>query len=184
MLKFNCILILFIYFISTNCNAQDIDFTQWQSNLISLNPAYTGIGVTPQLHGVNRVNFSSFTRSNDYFYMRTSALQYDQRISRKVGCIGLSYINDFTRGIELGNQSIYLNYAKDFIPDGDWHFRGGLSIGAIQHSIRGSNMWYKDIKDPRTGSIFEHHRGFPEGKVFTAFKLNFKAGVSASLINI
>jgi len=165
------------------CFGQDITFTQWQSNLISLNPAYTGIGVTPQLHGVNRVNFTSFSGRDD-FYMRTSGLQYDQRISPKAGCFGISYINDYTGNIELGNQSFYLHYAKDFIRDGDFHLRGGLSIGAIQHSIKGANMWYKDIQDPRTGAIFKHHRGFPSGRVFTSFKPNFNAGLSASFKNI
>jgi type IX secretion system PorP/SprF family membrane protein len=182
-LKACCILLFTFFSVYTKTIAQDIVFAQWQSNLISLNPAYTGIGITPQLHGVNRMNFSSFT-GTDIFYMRTSALQYDQRISRKAGCIGISYINDFTGGIALGNQGIYLHYAKDFIRDGDFHLRGGLSIGAIQHSIKGSNMWYDDIQDPRTGTIFEHYRGFPEGRVFTSFAPNFNAGISASFKNI
>ena len=193
-LNHNLYLLICLLLFSTLAEAQDPHFTQWHANYNQLNPALTGISNNPHLQLSYRNQWPSIPGG-----FVTNVVSYDQRISPKVGNIGVVYLNDMAGSAPLITNSIGLQYAKDFAiktalkigknnlsADNDLHIRLGVEIAALQRSIDFSKLQFGDQIDPRGPFIDTTREQIPQnaGVGKTEPAANFALGTVVSYKNI
>jgi len=131
--------------------AQDPQYSQFYSNLVMLNPAFTGSGIGPRV----AMNYRAQWVNIPGFYNQF-AVSYDQPfnfLGSRQG-LGINVNADRAGAGNLTKINATLNYAYQLEIARDHFLRFGLSGGIIQASIDPSGLIFPDQIDPRNGPVF------------------------------
>jgi type IX secretion system PorP/SprF family membrane protein len=142
---FSFILILLI---SDNVLAQDLEFTQFYSNPVYLNPAFAGTHGCPRFALNYRNQWPSLTGS----YVSYAA-SYDQYFKNISGGIGVVLVNDVqAKTINTTTGSLVYSYHTKI--NRKWNLLFGAKATWIQKSLDWSKLTFGDMIDPRKGFIY------------------------------
>lgn len=128
--------------------AQDPQYSQFYSNLVLLNPAFTGSGIGPRV----ALNYRAQWVQIPGFYKQYAA-SYDQPV-RFLGTtqgLGMSFNADVAGEGNLTKLNILANYAYQVDINDEHTLRFGLSAGIYQASIDFFKLRFPDQIDPRQG---------------------------------
>ena len=131
--------------------AQDPQYSQFYSNLVMLNPAFTGSGIGPRI----AMNYRAQWVKIPGFY-KQFAFSYDQPISflgTNQG-LGVNFNSDVAGEGDLTKLNMTVNYAYQVELVEDEHFLSfGLAGGITQASIDFFKLRFPDQIDPRDGFV-------------------------------
>lgn len=130
--------------------AQDPQYSQFYSNLVLLNPAFTGSGLGPRIAMNYRAQWVKIPG-----YYKQFAFSYDQPVSflGTTQGVGVSFNSDVAGEGNLTKLGVTLNYAYQIDLSDDHTLRFGLSGGFTQASINFDRLRFPDQIDPRYGFI-------------------------------
>lgn len=108
----NCIFFAYLYllFVPIFSFSQQVEFSQFYSAPIHLNPALSGISHGPRLAMTYRNQWPELTAGPNGGFT-TYAVSYDQHIEAIQGGIGLQFISDRIANDKIVDNSISLSYA-------------------------------------------------------------------------
>jgi type IX secretion system PorP/SprF family membrane protein len=169
-----------ILFLGCNVFSQDLEFTQFYSNPLYLNPAFAGS------HGCPRFNLNYRNQwpklSGNYVSYGAAYDQYFKNIS---GGFGVVLINDVqARTITTTTGSLIYSYHAKL--NRKWQLLFGAKATWVQKSLDWSKLTFGDMIDPRKGFIYQTgdvpragNRGFFDVSTgFVVFNKNFNFGVA------
>ncbi len=161
---------------SSSLQAQDPQYSQFYSNLVMLNPAFTGSGIGPRIAMNYRAQWVKIPG-----YYRQFAAAYDQPISFLGTTQGLGVLvsNDVAGEGNLSKLNITVNYAYQVDLNDDHTLRFGLSGGIIQAGLDYSKLRFPDQIDPRLGFVFPTNEPGPAGGLsLNVIRPDVNAGVA------
>ncbi len=173
-------LLLFI-FCSMSVFSQDLEFTQFYSNPIYLNPAFAGSHGCPRFALNYRNQWPSLTGS----YVSYAAA-YDQYFKSISGGFGLILVNDVqAKTINTTTGSLIYSYHAKI--NRKWSMYFGAKATWVQKSLDWSKLTFGDMIDPRKGFIYQTgdvkragNRGFFDASAgFVLFSKIFNFGLAA-----
>ena len=126
---------------------QDVAFTQFYSNPLYLNPAFTGTLEIPRLNLQYRQQWHSF--SNAY---TTQSLSFDTRIKKIKGGIGFNLMNDSQADNIFKSLQFNAIYATYIRIGKEMNLSGALQAGYVQNSLDWSRLIFADNLDPYFGN--------------------------------
>ncbi len=131
--------------------AQDPQYSQFYSNMVMLNPAFTGSGEGPRVS----MNYRGQWVKVPGFY-RQSAVSYDQPVLflGSMQGIGININNDIAGEGNLTKTNISANYAYQVDLADDHTLRFGLQVGMQLASIDFTKLRFPDQIDPRDGFVY------------------------------
>ena len=179
---FSFILILLISDITL---AQDLEFTQFYSNPIYLNPAFAGS------HGCPRfaLNYRNQWPSLPGSYVSYAA-SYDQYFKNISGGIGVVLVNDVqAKTINTTTGSLIYSYHTKL--NRKWNLLFGAKATWVQKSLDWNKLTFGDMIDPRRGFVYQTNdvprggkRGFFDvSGGLVIFTKQFYAGLAAHHAN-
>lgn len=127
--------------------AQDAAFSQFYSNPLYLNPAFTGTLAVPRINLQYRDQWHAF--KNAY---TTQSASFDTPVERLRGGLGLNFIKDAQANNLLRSQQINLIYSSIFQMTDDLWFSGALQAGYQHHSLDWGSLVFPDNLDPYSGT--------------------------------
>ena len=144
--RFQNITLFSIIFWATIASGQDVSFSQFYTNPLYLNPAFSGSVGVPRVALQYRNQWSGFDNA-----FTTYSAAFDMPVKKLQGGIGLNVIND-TQGNNLLN-SIQVNssYAVYLQLSENYRLHGGLQVGYNQNSLNTSQLVFNDNLDPNYG---------------------------------
>lgn len=131
---------------------QDPNFSQFNSNSLYYNPAYTGI------HGGTR---ASMTYRRQYYrmpsYFKTYKFSFDTDLPeyKGLGGIGIMAVSDLEGDGFIRTQSIGLYTSVKVVASDNLTIFNGYKIDFIQKSIDWNNLVFSDELDQIDGPIYE-----------------------------
>ncbi|MEO0900211.1 MAG: type IX secretion system membrane protein PorP/SprF [Bacteroidota bacterium] len=130
--------------------AQDPQYSQFYSNLVMLNPAFTGSGIGPRVALNSRGQWIKIPG----FYQQFAA-SYDQPVQflGTTQGIGVNFSADRAGEGDLTKLNVTFNYAYQLEVADDNFLRFGLSGGIIQASIDPFKLTFPDQLDPLNGGV-------------------------------
>ena len=158
MLKNNKIYIKYIYKIILviavfliNCSislyAQDPIFTQFYSNPVYLNPAFSGSNKCPRIVSNFRNQWPGF--SGDFI---TTSLTYDQYVDKIKGGLGVILMSDqVAKTLKSNEASFVYSYHQHLSRKFTLNF--GIQGTYISKSVDRSNLTFGDMIHPRRGFV-------------------------------
>lgn len=134
----------------TMVHGQDPQYSQFYSNPLMLNPAFTGSGLGPRV----AMNYRGQWVKIPGFY-RQMAVSYDQPILflGSVQGLGVNIQNDVAGAGNLSKTNMSFNYAYQVDLTDDHTLRFGLQAGMQIASIDPSKLTFPDQIDPRDGFV-------------------------------
>ncbi len=128
--------------------AQDPIFTQFYSNPVYLNPAFTGSNKCPRIVSNYRNQWPSF--SGDFI---TTSITYDQYVDAFKGGLGIILLSDqIAKTLQSNEASFVYSYHQHVSRKFTLNF--GLQGTYIQKSVNRSNLTFGDMIHPRRGFVF------------------------------
>lgn len=161
--------------------SQQVEFSQFYSAPLHLNPALAGISHGPRVAITYRNQWPELTAGPNGGFV-TYALSYDQHIEEIKGGIGLQLISDRIASDRVVNNSISLSYSYQVrFPSNKIALKFGLA-GLYKHSyINFHDLRFLDQIDPITGfnqSIgVPHNTNEPPPANFNKNIFNANAGI-------
>ncbi len=139
-----------IVYVKPKCFAQDPQYSQFYSNLVLLNPAFTGSGIGPRVALNYRAQWVQIPGSFKQF-----AFAYDQPVQFLGSSqgLGIAFNSDVAGEGNLTKLNATFNYAYQIDIDDKNTLRMGLSAGITQASIDFFRLRFPDQIDPRQGFI-------------------------------
>lgn len=134
----------------TNAQAQDPQYSQFYSNQVMLNPAFTGSGIGPRVAMNYRAQWVKIPG-----YYKQFAFSYDQPVhflGTSQG-LGINFNSDVAGEGNLTKLNVNLSYAYEVEIVDDNFIRFGLSGGIQQASIDFYKLRFPDQIDPRNGFV-------------------------------
>ncbi|MDX2249082.1 MAG: type IX secretion system membrane protein PorP/SprF [Bacteroidia bacterium] len=138
------------FFFLTNAQAQDPQYSQFYSNQVMLNPAFTGSGIGPRVAMNYRAQWVKIPG-----YYKQFAFSYDQPVhflGTSQG-LGINFNSDVAGEGNLTKLNVNLSYAYEVEIVDDNFIRFGLSGGIQQASIDFYKLRFPDQIDPRNGFV-------------------------------
>ena len=130
--------VLFVYVITSG---QDTYFTQYFSNSLFLNPAYTGS------LGCSRLGLNWRIMAEKYQSHSTYCVSYDQKIGKIPGSIGIQFYDDHYKVFGLTSES-FINanvvYAIDLLNKEKLHLRPAIKIGYGDHQYKSKSSYTEE----------------------------------------
>jgi type IX secretion system PorP/SprF family membrane protein len=123
-------LLLIFIFIGVAATAQDMQFTQFYSAPMYLNPAYTGLNACSRLSGNYRNQWGNI--SSGYV---SQIIAYDHFSFRFNSGFGFMFTNDQAGTGKLRSSSYNLLYAYELPLTRKWMFRAGMQATWTVHTI-------------------------------------------------
>lgn len=176
--------LLFI-FISGVVFTQDLEFTQFYSNPVYLNPAFAGSHGCPRFAMNYRNQWPSLSGS----YVSYAA-SYDQYFKSISGGFGVILVNDVqAKTINTTTGSLVYSYHQKL--NRKWTMYFGAKATWEQKSLDWSKLTFGDMIDPRKGFIYQTgdqprtgNRGFFDASAgLIVFSKIFNFGVAAHHLN-
>ena len=148
--------------------AQDPIFTQFYSNPVYLNPAFSGTHHCPRIVSNYRNQWPNF--SGDFI---TTSITYDQYVDALKGGFGIILMSDqIAKTLNSNEASLSYSYHQHISRKFTLNF--ALQGTYIQKSVNRSNLTFGDMIHPRRGFVFS------TSDVITAKPVNlfdFSAGI-------
>lgn len=142
-MKSGCLLFIFLLLTCLVQAQQDVQFSQYVFNGLSINPAYAGYREELYLHSTYRQQWAGFQGAP------------------QTGTIALDGVTDvYTKRVGLGGQvtwdrlgpqeslSLYGSYSYRIPVGNDRRLCIGLGVGVTQYAVDGSSRKYVDADDP------------------------------------
>lgn len=160
--------ILFLW--ASVVQAQDVSFSQFFSNPLYLNPAFSGSTGVPRLALQYRNQWQGFGNA-----FNTYSAAFDFPVKKLQGGLGFYLLNDAQaangfRSLQLNaSWSVFIRVSQDY------RLHGAIQAGIHQNSLDISQLVFSDNLDPYTGNhgISEELAWFPDSKYTHA---DFSAG--------
>jgi type IX secretion system PorP/SprF family membrane protein len=174
--------IIVAIFISGVIFSQDLEFTQFYSNPVYLNPAFAGSHGCPRF-AMNYRNQWPNLSGNYVSY----AASYDQYFKNISGGIGVILVNDLqAKTINTSTGSLIYSYHMPLTRK--WSLKFGAKATWVQKSLDWSKLTFGDMIDPRKGFIYstgDKVRGgnfgfFDASAGLLLFSKNINFGVAAN----
>ncbi|MDX2282935.1 MAG: type IX secretion system membrane protein PorP/SprF [Bacteroidia bacterium] len=157
----------------TQLRAQDPQYSQFYSNLVMLNPSFTGSGIGPRVAMNYRAQWVQIPG-----YYKQFAVSYDQPVFffGSTNGLGVNFNSDVAGEGNLTKLNMNFNYAYQLDLNDDHTLRFGIAAGITQASIDFYKLRFPDQIDPRDGFV----RPTLEPNTFseTVFRPDVSAGVS------
>ncbi|MEL6675909.1 MAG: type IX secretion system membrane protein PorP/SprF [Bacteroidota bacterium] len=135
----------------TDLRAQDPQYSQFYSNQVMLNPAFTGAGIGPRIAMNYRAQWINIPG-----YYKQFSFSYDQPVNflGTTQGLGVNFNSDVAGEGDLAKLNMTLNYSYQLELVEDEHFlHFGLSGGITQASIDFYKLRFPDQIDPRDGFV-------------------------------
>jgi len=130
--------------------AQDPQYSQFYSNLVMLNPAFTGSGIGPRLALNSR---GQWIKIPGFYQQFAASFDMPVEFLGTTQGIGLNFSADRAGEGDLTKLNVTFNYAYQLEIARDNFLRFGLSGGIIQASIDPFKLTFPDQLDPLGGGI-------------------------------
>lgn len=151
-------LFIIIVLSSFSVQAQQVEFSQFYSNPLHLNPALAGISFGPRIALTYRNQWPELTPGTNGGFS-TYAIGYDQHIEAISGGIGIQLISDRIAGDKIVSNSVAATYAYQLRIKDKVGVKIGLT-GVYKHRyIHFHDLTFLDQIDPITG--FHQSVGVP-----------------------
>lgn len=152
MLAKSVVALIFLALFSSQALAQDPQYSQFYSNLVMLNPAFTGSGPGPRMAMNYRAQWVGIAG-----YYKQFAFSYDQPVYflGSVNGLGINFNSDVAGEGDLAKLNMTANYSYQVELVEDEHFlRFGINAGITQASIDFYKLRFPDQIDPRNGFVY------------------------------
>jgi type IX secretion system PorP/SprF family membrane protein len=142
------LLLSLIMLVCTTTRAQDPQYSQFYSNPVMLNPAFTGSGIGPRIAMNYRAQWVKVPG-----YYKQFAFSYDQPVYflGTTQGLGINFNSDVAGEGNLTKLNVNINYAYMLEISDDHAIRFGLAGGIQQASIDFFKLRFPDQIDPRDG---------------------------------
>lgn len=127
--------------------AQDISFSQFYSNPLYLNPAFSGSAGDPRIALQYRNQWQSFGNA-----FTTYSATFDLPIEKLRGGIGLSVLNDAQANRIMNTMQFNFSYAVFIQLSEDFNLNGALQAGYNQNSLNAGQLIFADNLDQNYGN--------------------------------
>lgn len=134
-------------FWSEMVSGQDISFSQFYTNPLYLNPAFSGSVGVPRFALQYRNQWSGFDNA-----FTTYSAAYDMPVKKIQGGIGLNIINDAQGNKLLNSLQVNFSYAVYIQLSENYSLHGGLQVGYNQNSLNTSKLVFSDNLDQNYGN--------------------------------
>ncbi|MDA3882953.1 MAG: PorP/SprF family type IX secretion system membrane protein [Bacteroidales bacterium] len=134
-----------IFFLQTY--AQNVDFSQTNSNFVYLNPAFAGMEDCPRLYTSYRIKELTF----DGGYM-TYYVSADTYMSSLDGDVSISFIHDIQQDV-LFTSSAMFAYAKEFQVHRFLHLKTSLGAGFSKQKLLEKKQVFSNMLHPLYGEV-------------------------------
>lgn len=131
----------------TRVSGQDAAFSQFYSNPLYLNPAFTGTLAVPRINLQYRDQWHALSKA----YVTQSA-SFDMPVEKLRGGLGIHYLKDGQANNLLKSQQLNLIYSSIFRLTTDLYFSGALQAGYQQNSLDWQRLVFPDNLDPYSGN--------------------------------
>lgn len=138
---------LVLIFLVSGVFAQDAGFSQFYSNPLYLNPAFTGTLTVPRINLQYRDQWHAISDA----YVTQSA-SFDIPVEAIRGGLGVNFIKDTQAGSLLSSHQLHLIYSSIFRLTGDLYFSGALQAGYQRNSLDWNRLVFADNLDPYYGN--------------------------------
>lgn len=126
---------------------QDVSFSQFYTNPLYLNPAFSGSASVPRFALQYRNQWHSFNNA-----FTTYSAAYDMPVKKIRGGIGLNVLNDAQGNNLINAMQVNFSYSVNIQLSENYTFRGGLQAGFNQNSLNTENLIFSDNLDPNYGN--------------------------------
>lgn len=145
--KSRYITLILIVLVAKFAIGQDVTFSQFYTNPLYLNPAFSGSAGVPRAALQYRNQWHAFT--NAY---TTYSAAFDLPIEKIRGGVGLNVLNDAQGNHLLNALQINLSYSVNVRLSEKYILRGGLQVGFNQNSLRTGDLIFSDNLDQNYGN--------------------------------
>ncbi len=125
---------------------QDVSFSQFYTNPLYLNPAFSGSAGVPRASLQYRNQWSGFEHA-----FTTYSAAYDMPVKKLQGGIGLNFLNDAQGNNLIKSMQVNLSYSVILQLSKFFKFRGGLQAGFNQNSLNTNDLVFSDNLDMNYG---------------------------------
>ena len=153
---------------SSSIHAQDPVFTQFYSNPVYLNPAFSGSNKCPRIVSNYRDQWPGF--SGNFI---TTSVTYDQGLQGLNGGFGLIFLSDQVAKTLKSNE-VSFSYAYHQHVSRTFTINYGIQTTFIQKSVDRGNLTFSDMIHPRRGFVFSTNDVISASPVN---KFDFSAGI-------
>jgi len=164
------LLSLVFVFTSFLSQAQDPGFTQFYSNPLYLNPAFTGSVICPRMALNYRNQWPAITGT----YVTYSA-SYDQHFDALSGGAGILFFNDQAGEGTLNTTAASLLYSYKLDVTREFSLKAGLQGTFQQRRLDWEKLTFPDMIDPRSGFTYLTSEQAPPNltRTYADFSLGF-----------
>lgn len=164
-------ILLQLFFITAliNIQAQDLQFTQFYSNPIYLNPAFAGSNYCPRIIFNYRNQWPNLSGT----YVTYSA-SYDQYIKSMGGGIGFLFTTDDQARGTLKTTTASFIYSYNARITREFSINTALQATYFQKNLDRSKLNFGDMIDPRRGFVWNTNEIIPAQSKYNA---DFSAGI-------
>ncbi|MFT5778294.1 MAG: type IX secretion system PorP/SprF family membrane protein [Crocinitomicaceae bacterium] len=172
-------------FVGTSAHAQDVEFTQFYSNPIYLNPAFAGTNKCPRVAMNYRNQWPSLSGS----YVSYAA-GYDNYFKNIHGGIGILAVHD-VQAKTINSSQLGLIYSYHVSLNRKWALCFGAKANYWMKFLDWDKLTFGDMIDPRRGFIYQTGdvprggtRGFFDASAgMLLFNKHFTMGFAANHLN-
>lgn len=132
---------------TTSTMGQDVSFSQFYTNPLYLNPAFSGSVGVPRTSLQYRNQWHAF--QNAY---TTYSVALDMPVELLRGGIGINILNDAQGNKLINSLQANFSYAVHLQLSEEFKFNGGIQAGYIQNSLNTGNLIFNDNLDPNYGN--------------------------------
>ncbi len=127
--------------------SQDISFSQFYSNPLYLNPAFSGSVGIPRVALQYRNQWHAFKNAFESY-----SASFDLPVDKLQGGLGLSVFNDSQAGGILNSLQVNFSYAVFIRLSENYRLNGSIQGGLIQNSLNTGRLVFSDNLDPYYGN--------------------------------
>jgi len=127
------------FLLTINSSAQDIQFSQFYSNLLYINPAFAGSAHATRFIAHDRLQWPAL----DAKYI-TSTFSVDHYFAKAKSGLGLLVLKDWEGSNIISSTQIQGQYSYELNISSDFSFRAGFQAGLISQYINYSYLTFPD----------------------------------------
>ncbi len=176
----------FLVLLAPFCNAQDVEFSQFYTSRVYLNPAFTGLKGCNSFTTVYRNQWPAIQNAYDSYYTA-----YERKMKKHDAGISVYFLSDLAGEGSLRRQNLSFTYAKQIRFSKNWYGAFGIRAGYTLNSINWSNLTWGDMIDARKGFVYstnqprgadnEHYFDAGAGAIF--YNKNMYGGFAVDHLN-
>lgn len=145
--KIKYIFAILLLFFSDASIAQDVSFSQFYTNPLYLNPAFSGTAGVPRIALQYRNQWSGFNKA---YITYNAALDFP--VKKLQGGIGLNVLNDAQSNQLLNTTQVNLSYSVYIQISNTFRLNGALQAGYYRNSLNTGELVFADNLDPNYGN--------------------------------